>query len=113
MLFRSTAAEAIARIAGVTLTLARGPAPKVGGAVRATPAFDLRLNVSETQLAALKTRLVKEIDQLNKNIASLERQLGDVSFTGKAPEHVVSGMRAKLAEYQAQLAKSDEALGGL
>ncbi len=105
--------EAIAKLAGLTLELHRGNAPKAGGAKRATPAFDLVLAVSETQLAALKTRLVKEIDQLNKNIMSLERQLSDDTFVGKAPEHVVAGMREKLAEYKAQLIKSQEALDAL
>ena len=45
-----------------------------------------------------------------KNIANLERQLGDEAFLGRAPGHVVEGMRKKLADYQAQLAKLDEAL---
>ena len=105
--------EAISALARVKLELHRGGAPKVSGAMRATPAFDLSLNVSETQLVALKARLVKEIEQLGKNILSLDRQLGDEGFVAKAPEHVVGGMREKLAEYNTQLAKSQEALGGL
>ena len=109
----AASAEPIAALARVKLELHRGGAPKVCGAMRATPAFDLSLNVSETQLAALKARLVKEIDQLGKNILSLTRQLGDDAFIAKAPEQVVAGMREKLAEYQAQLVRSKEALGGL
>ena len=109
----TASAEAIAKLAGVRLEFNMGPAPKARGAMRATPLFDLRLVVPEAQLAALRARLVKELDQLDKNIASLERQLGDETFTGKAPEHVIAGMRTKLAEYQAQRAKSKEALDGL
>jgi valyl-tRNA synthetase len=109
----TASAEAITKLAGVRLSLHPGHAPTLTGAVRATPAFDLRLSVSETQLAALKARLVKELEQLNKNIANLERQLGDEKFLARAPEHVTADMRSKLADYQAQLGKSQEALGNL
>jgi valyl-tRNA synthetase len=109
----TASAEAIVKLAGVKLELHRGNAPKVAGAMRATPAFDLALNVSETQLAALKARLIKEIEQLKKNIASLQRQLGDEKFIGKAPEQIVAGMREKLIDYESQLAKSQEALDSL
>ncbi|MEI9973129.1 MAG: hypothetical protein WDO73_14415 [Ignavibacteriota bacterium] len=56
----------------------------------------------KSQEEAKAKRDAKELDQLKKNIASLERQLGDEAFLGKAPAHVVDGMRAKLATYQAQ-----------
>jgi valyl-tRNA synthetase len=59
---------------------------------------------------AQRRRLEKENDQLTKNIASLERQLGDESFLSRAPEQVVANMRAKLAEYGSQLAKNKAAL---
>jgi valyl-tRNA synthetase len=45
-----------------------------------------------------------------KNIASLERQLGDAKFLAGAPGHVVEGMRKKLEDYRAQLAKLDGAV---
>ena len=109
----TAAADAIQKLAGVKLSLHQGHAPKLTGAIRATPAFDLRLSVSETQLAALKSRLAKEIEQLNKNIANLERQLSDEKFLARAPEHVTADMRGKLADYKAQLGKSQEALGNL
>ncbi|MCC6536631.1 MAG: valine--tRNA ligase [Bryobacterales bacterium] len=109
----TAASEAITRLAGVKLTLEQAKAPKLGGAMRATPAFDLALNVSETQLAALKARLEKENEQLRKNVANNERQLGDEKFMGRAPEHIVAGLRDKLAEYKSQLAKNEEVLGSL
>jgi len=55
-------------------------------------------------------RLRKENEQLEKVIANSLRQLGNESFVAKAPAHVIDGMRAKLAEYQAQLAKNQAAL---
>jgi valyl-tRNA synthetase len=105
--------EAIRRLAGVTIEVCTGSAPKLGGAVRATPEFDLVLKVPAAQLEALRKRLAKEIQQLEKNIDSLKRQLGDDKFLAGAPAHVVDGMRAKLADYEAQLAKSRESLDAL
>ncbi|MCC6589849.1 MAG: valine--tRNA ligase [Bryobacterales bacterium] len=105
--------EAILRLANIQLEVYEGHAPKLGGAMRATPAFDLGLQVSESQLANLKKRLEKELDQLAKNIANSRRQLGDETFLSRAPEHVVASIRGKLAEYEAQQAKSQEALAGL
>jgi valyl-tRNA synthetase len=51
---------------------------------------------------ALRVRRKKEKEQLEKNIASLERQLGNDSFLAKAPAHIVAGMRQKLEEYGKQ-----------
>ena len=58
-----------------------------------------------------KERLEKENEQLEKVIANSHRQLSNESFVAKAPAHVIDGMRAKLAEYEAQLAKNRTALG--
>ena len=81
-------------------------APKAP-AVRSTARFDLVLDLPEGQQDAQRKRVEKEIEQLDKNIASLERQLADEKFLAKAPSHVVESMRKKLAEYQAQRRKYD------
>jgi valyl-tRNA synthetase len=47
---------------------------------------------------------------LSKVITSSEAQLSNESFLAKAPEKVLNTMREKLADYKAQLAKSQEAL---
>jgi len=106
-------AEAIAKLANVQLALHSGHAPQRGGAMRSTAAFDLGLQVSESQLAALRKRLDKEIEQLEKNIANSQRQLGDETFLSRAPEHVVASIRTKLADYEVHLSKSKEALSAL
>ncbi|HXR76842.1 MAG TPA: hypothetical protein VN737_12755, partial [Bryobacteraceae bacterium] len=59
-----------------------------------------------------RTRLRKEIANLQKVIGSSERQLSDETFLSRAPEKVVNGMRAKLAEYKAQLKKNENLLEG-
>jgi len=74
--------------------------------------FDLKLDLPEAAGASdeQKDRLKKDNEQLEKVIANSLRQLGNESFVSKAPAHVIDGMRAKLAEYQAQLAKNQAVL---
>ena len=74
--------------------------------------FDLKLDLPEAAGASdeQKDRLKKDNEQLEKVIANSLRQLGNESFVSKAPAHVIDGMRSKLAEYQAQLAKNQAAL---
>jgi valyl-tRNA synthetase len=56
--------------------------------------------------------LEKERDQLVKNIANSQRQLSSEVFLSKAPAHILETMRAKLAEYEAQLTKIEDSLNG-
>ncbi len=74
--------------------------------------FDLKLDLPEAAGASdeQKDRLKRDNEQLEKVIANSLRQLGNESFVSKAPAHVIDGMRSKLAEYQAQLAKNQAAL---
>ena len=58
-------------------------------------------------------RIEKEITNLEKVIESSNRQLSDDTFLGKAPAKVVETVRAKLSDYQAQLAKNKKLLEGL
>ncbi len=105
--------EAIERLANVKLRLKTGAAPQLGGAVRSTPDFDLVLQLPAADMTALRTRLLKEIDQLGKAAGNSERQLSNEEFIRKAPEQVVTSIRAKLADYEAQLAKSRATLEAL
>jgi valyl-tRNA synthetase len=100
-------AELVRRLCGVTFS--HGDVPKTG-AVRSTPDFDLSLDVPSGQLEAQRKRLEKERDQLVRNIDNSKRQLSDEVFLGKAPAKVVDSIRGKLTEYEAQLAKINEAL---
>jgi valyl-tRNA synthetase len=67
--------------------------------------------VNLAALAIDRTRLEKENEQLEKVIANSRRQLESEDFVRKAPAKVVDSIRAKLAEYEAQLAKNQAALG--
>ncbi|HVW84106.1 MAG TPA: hypothetical protein VHB50_05480, partial [Bryobacteraceae bacterium] len=75
------------------------------GAVRSTPDFDLSLDVPTGQLETQRKRIEKEKEQLEKNIANAKRQLTDEVFLSKAPAKIVDSIRAKLADYEAQLGK--------
>ena len=93
--------------------LAEIGAAQTAGASRATPEFSVVLKLSGSQVDAMRQRLVKEIEQLTKVIDSSHRQLGSEAFVSKAPAHVIDGIRAKLADYEAQLAKSHESMKAL
>src|SRR5262249_24810102 len=90
----NTNAEAIARLAKVNLELKQEAYPGVEAE------FVLKL-----QLRVDRDRLLKEIAELEKVITNSKRQLSNEAFLAKAPPNVVAGMRQKLTEYEAQLAK--------
>jgi len=84
------------------------------GAVRSTAAFDVRLAYSETvDATAEKARLKKEIEGLHKAISSKERQLEDETFRSRAPEKIIKGLEATLAEQRIELRKLQERLDQL
>ena len=95
-------AEAIQKIARVKLEFKSEPSPKAA-AIRSTPEFDLVLDIPQAQADPERQR--KECEQLKKNIANSKRQLTDDVFLSKAPPHIIESIRAKLADYEAQLNK--------
>lgn len=106
----ATQLAVIEKLGGLKLTLGN----EAAGVVRSSPEFDLIVQAPEVAEGggdAQKVRLLKENEQLDKVIASSNRQLGDEKFTGRAPAHVIDTLRQKLAEYEAQLSKNKEALG--
>ena len=77
-----------------------------GGGLQDPRRHCLRRNAPEPVLRGHWIRpKQKEREQLEKNIANSERQLADEVFLGKAPPKVVDSIRAKLADYKAQLDK--------
>ena len=105
--------EAIEKLAGVNLELTQDTPPRQSAAMRSTPEFDLLLKVSGAQIEAQRTRLDKEVRQLEKLIAGSKKQLANDTFVQRAPADVVETIRTKLAGYEAQLEKSSAALEGL
>ncbi|MGA2811259.1 MAG: valine--tRNA ligase [Candidatus Acidiferrum sp.] len=78
-----------------------------GGAARSSAEFDVRIAfATETvDVAAELGRLKKEIEGLEKAIASKERQLGDPAFLGRAPEKIVNGLKATLEQQKIEMGK--------
>jgi valyl-tRNA synthetase len=84
------------------------------GAVRSTARFDVRIAYFDTvDVAAEKARLKKEIEGLQRAIASKERQLGDETFRSRAPEKIIKGLEATLAEQRIELKKLQDRLAQL
>ncbi len=106
--------DVIERLAGIRLSIrAEAAPPAPGGALRSTADFDLLLRIPTAQSDAQRRRLEKEIERLEKLVASSERQLANEEFLRRAPAEVVASMREKLADYQSQLAKQRELLAAL
>ena len=83
-------------------------------AVRSTAKFDVRIAYSDTVDATTeKTRLKKEIEGLEKAIESKERQLRDETFRSRAPEKIIKGLEATLAEQRIELRKLKDRLSQL
>lgn len=93
--------EAVERLANLELEIQNEAVPG---------RFALKLRLPEANTAALKQRLEKEVQQLEKVVANSDRQLGNQAFIAKAPEKVVAEIRTKRAEYQAQLDKLKDQL---
>jgi valyl-tRNA synthetase len=87
---------------------------QAGGAVRSTAQFDVRIEYEETvDVGAEIVRIRKELERITKDIASKERQLGDKTFRGRAPEKIIRGMEATLEERRVELKKLAERLAQL
>ena len=100
----NTSRVPIEKLAGLTLTIEEG-APK--------NTFELVFEMSESDAEAQRKRLAKEIEQLEKNVASSERQLGDEKFLARAPEHIVASIKEKLTKYKTELDAKRSAVAGL
>jgi valyl-tRNA synthetase len=110
---------AIGSLARIGLKQCTGAVPDHTGLIRSTPEFDLQLHTAAaapqngTSDSESRARILKEIAALERNIANSQRQLDDSVFLSRAPEKVVLNLRAKLVEYQQQLAKNRKLLEGL
>ncbi|HXJ13845.1 MAG TPA: valine--tRNA ligase [Candidatus Limnocylindrales bacterium] len=99
---------AIQRLGLLTeLRLMAGKLGEGGGGMRSTAEFDLRIPyVEETvDVAAELARLTKEIEGLEKAIASKEKQLGNETFRSKAPEKIIREMEDMLTGQKVELGK--------
>jgi valyl-tRNA synthetase len=101
------------RLGKVKLEVRTGTAPVLTGAVRSTQHFDLALQLPEVDRDALRQRLLKEDDKLQKLVINIDRQLANEKFLSNAPPRIVTELRSKRAEYLAQIQKNRDTLDGL
>jgi valyl-tRNA synthetase len=108
--------EGITRLAFLTqLHVLEKKLSEGGGGVRSTAAFDIRIpNVADANVVAGEmTRLTRELEGLQKAIASKEKQLGDPTFRCRAPENIIKQMEEALAGQRVELGKLQERLKDL
>jgi valyl-tRNA synthetase len=89
------------------LSIVTGKLAEGGGGMRSTAEFDLRIPYAEetVDVAAELARLKKEIEGLEKAIASKEKQLGNETFRSRAPENIIKQMEEGLAEQKIEFEK--------
>jgi len=90
------------------------------GLIRSTAEFDLQLHAAPPPAAQngsasgdARARILKEIESYERLIENSNRQLSDETFLSRAPEKVVTALRAKRADYEEQLAKNKKLLENL
>jgi valyl-tRNA synthetase len=107
--------DTLMRLASLSsLSLAEPPFDSTKGVVRSTKDFELFIPYEAAfDVEAEKLKLRKEEERLTKDIASKQQRLEDQTFRIRAPEHIVKGMEATLAERRAELEKVRERLGQL
>ncbi len=77
------------------------------------PSSIFRCSFPKVDHEALRQRLTKENDKLQKLVVNIDRQLESEKFLNGAPPHVVESLRAKRAEYVAQIKKNRDMLDQL
>ncbi|HEY4380338.1 MAG TPA: valine--tRNA ligase [Acidobacteriaceae bacterium] len=85
-----------------------------GNNARSTPNFDVAV-VYERQIdvAAERERLTKDLARHEKVLTANEARLADEKFIGKAPAHIVEGLRKQTAETRTLYDKTKTALDAL
>src|SRR5690606_30876551 len=79
-----------------------------------TPLGTLYLDLaSSVDVAAERTRMGKELQQLDKQIASTEARLGNEKFVSQAPPEVVEGARRQLDKLRGKKEEIERLLAAL
>jgi valyl-tRNA synthetase len=81
-----------------TITFVEKSLANLPGA-RSTSRFDVHaIYEKKIDVAAERERLKKELEKIDKQLASAQARLADPQFTNKAPAHVVEGLRKQVEE---------------
>src|SRR5947208_5090294 len=107
------AVERFARLSELRMVPKEGFDTK-SGALRSTALFDVRVVYSEAvDSGAERARLKKEIAGLQNAICAKEKQLADQTFRSRAPEKIIRGRDATLAQQKVELEKLQKRLRDL
>jgi valyl-tRNA synthetase len=103
--------EAVQRLANVgTMRFAAQSVSKQSNS-RSTARFDVRVVYEQKiDVAAERERLSKQIEKLSAQVQGAESKLGSEGFLGKAPAHVVEGLRKQFQDNKLLLEKAQSAL---
>jgi valyl-tRNA synthetase len=107
--------DVVARAARVKLSITSGGAP-VPGAAKAIVGADVEIVMplgGLIDVAAEKARITKEIGAAEKEIATLDKKLGNADFRARAPEDVVAEQERRLAEESERVRRLKDALDTL
>jgi valyl-tRNA synthetase len=104
--------DTILRLANLSsLSFSKPPFDSTKGVVRSNKDFELFIAFDAAiDIPAEVARLRKELDRLTKDITSKDARLKDETFRSKAPESIVKGMEATLAERRTEFEKLGERL---
>ena len=102
----------VLRLAGLqALNFTRGHLAASVGGVHATPTFDLRLFHEEpVDREAERSRLQKEREKLERQLAQVKKQLENQEFLSRAPRDVVRGVEHRHSELNVHYRKVMESL---
>lgn len=107
--------ETILRLATLSeLTISSERLPAQNGVIRSTARFELRIPYAEAaDLASEVARLRREKERLARDLESKQNRLADQTFRSRAPEEIVRGLEATLAERRVEYQKLTERLAQL
>jgi valyl-tRNA synthetase len=107
--------DGISRLALLSqLTISEEGISQGDGVVRSSSQFDVKIAYADTvDRVAELVRVKKEIEGLQKSVASKEKQLADETFRSRAPEKIVLGIEKTLGEQRIELKKLLDRLGEL
>jgi len=88
--------------------------PLSGNNARSTANFDIAIVYEKKiDIPAERERLTKDLAKYEKILAGNDARLADEKFIGKAPPHIVEGLRKQTAETRALYNKAKDALDAL
>ncbi len=105
--------EAIQKIGKLRLVLASASPAAAGMVATSVVSKDVLMEMPLGGLIDPKTeiaRIAKDIEKAQKEIAALEKKLGDANFISRAPEDVIAENHARLAEEKGRKQRLEEAL---